>query len=87
MIRTVKRGKGRGRGSVNAGCRYLHQAMVRPGHFFVHPRCARLLEALDRWDYSDSDYKDPIDALRYALQRYVFRTSRDAYKPQRLHLY
>jgi len=87
MIRTVKRGKGRGRGSVNAGCRYLHQAMVRPGHFFVHPRCTRLLEALDRWDYSDSDFKDPLDALRYALTRYVFRTTRDAYKPQRLHLY
>ena len=71
-IRTVKRGKGRGRGSVDAGCRFLHQAMLRRGAFQVHPRCARLIEALNRWDYTDSDEKDPIDALRYALQDYVF---------------
>ena len=86
-IRTVKRGTGRGRGSVDAGCRYLHQAMLRPGHFFVHPRCSRLLESLDRWDYTDSDFKDPIDALRYSLQRFIFRTGRGAYQTQRLHLY
>lgn len=86
-IRTVKRGTGRGRGSVDAGCRYLHQAMLRPGHFYVHPRCNRLTTSLDRWDYSDNDEKDPIDALRYALQYYVFRTSRGRQQMKRLFLY
>lgn len=85
-IRTVKRGKGRGRGSVDAGCRYLHQAMIRPGHFYVNPRCKSLLEALDKWDYTET-HKDPVDALRYAVNRYVFRTSRGQHTPQRLHLY
>ena len=54
------------------GCRYLHQAMVR-GDFFVHPRCARLIEALERWDYTTtSPFKDIVDALRYALKPYIF---------------
>lgn len=72
-IRTVKRGKGAGRGSVDIGGRFLHDLMLRKG-FKVHPRCTRLIEALDRWDFTDSDYKDPIDALRYALNTYIFRS-------------
>ena len=71
-IRTVKRGKGRARGSVSAGCRFLHQAMLREGGFTVHPRCERVIESLNRWDYSDSDWKDAIDAVRYSLQSKVF---------------
>jgi hypothetical protein len=85
-IRTVKRGRGRGKGSVDAGCRYLHQAMVHDGHFQVHPRCENVIDALQKWDYRDDDYKDKIDAVRYALQRQVFAPRRKRDK-RRLYLY
>lgn len=71
-IRTVKRGSGRAQGSVDAGVRYLHHLMLYDGAFAVHPRCERLLGAIHRWDHSDSDDKDPIDALRYALNSPIF---------------
>jgi hypothetical protein len=85
-IRTVKRGRGRGKGSVDAGCRYLHQAMVHDGHFQVHPRCENVIDALQKWDYRDDDYKDKIDAVRYALQRQIFAPRRKRDK-RRLYLY
>jgi hypothetical protein len=71
-IRTVKRGAGRGRHSVDAGGRYLHQTMVSPGSFTVHPRCTRLIASLSRWDYSDNEWKHAIDALRYSLDDRIF---------------
>tara|TARA_R110002073_G_scaffold28815_1_gene91306 strand:+ start:1955 stop:3373 length:1419 start_codon:yes stop_codon:yes gene_type:complete len=86
-VRTVKRGRGRGKGSVDAGCRYLHQAMVKDGHFSVHPRCEDVIEALQKWDYRDDDNKDKIDALRYALQRQVFAPRRGKRQKRRLYLY
>lgn len=70
-IRTVKQGAGHGKGSVDAGIRWLHQRMVR-GQFRVHPRCEHLIKALNVWDYSDDEHKDKIDALRYALDHYIF---------------
>lgn len=73
-ILQAKTGDGGGRGSIDRGCTWLHRAMLRPGHFTVHPRCARLIEALEKWDYTDSDYKDPIDALRYATWPYAIRS-------------
>ena len=83
-IRTVKRGAGHGAGSVNTGIRYLHQAMVRPGHFHVDPRCVHLIEALDRWDYRDDDHKDKVDALRYSLDRHIFTMRRRGDRVRRL---
>jgi phage terminase large subunit-like protein len=71
-IKTVKRGQGRGRHSIDAGGRYLHQLMVTPGAFTVHPRCERLIQSLNRWDYTDSEWKHAIDALRYALDDRIF---------------
>lgn len=71
-IRTVKRGAGRGSGSVDLGCRYLHQLLVRPGHFLIGSECPYLLEAFQKWNGQDDTYKDHIDALRYALQDYIF---------------
>lgn len=71
-VRTVKRGHGDMRGSVNQGGRFLHQMMLR-SRFFVHPRVTRVIEAFDKWDFTDSDYKDPIDAVRYGLADYIFR--------------
>lgn len=72
-IKTVKRGQGRGSGSLSTGCRWLYHAMVRPGGFGVHPRCERLIDALNNFDIQvDDDHKDPVDALRYSLQRFIF---------------
>lgn len=71
-MRTVKRGQGHGGGSVSLGSRYIFHAMARPGGFGVHPRCARLIEALDRYTMADDDWKDPVDAVRYAIDPYIF---------------
>lgn len=72
-IRTAKRGEGRGGGSVMVGSRWLYHAMVRDGGFGVHPRCAPLIHALDNYDpVVDDDHKDKVDALRYALDEFIF---------------
>jgi hypothetical protein len=71
-IRTSKRGEGRGRGAPDVGARWLHYAMVQ-GRFAVHPRCKRLIAALPKYTGDDDDSKDPIDALRYALDSRIFR--------------
>ncbi len=67
VIRTAKRGKGGGAGSISRTAKWLHRAMVRPGCFTVHPRCTSLIEALTRWCWADDEHKDIIDALRYAV--------------------
>lgn len=72
MIRTAKRGQGRGRGAVSEGCRFLHHAMVRPGHFYVSPRCTRWIESAEKWDYRDNEWKHIFDATRYGLDRWIF---------------
>lgn len=75
-IKSAKKGTDRGRWSVERGVKWLHQRMVR-GQFRVHPRCVKLIEALNVWNFSgvsgftDDEHKDKIDALRYALDRYV----------------
>jgi len=81
-IRTVKRGKGHGRGSVDHGCRFLHQSMVRPAHFHIHPRCGRLINSIMRWDYRDSEWKHAIDGLRYALHPWIFAKERRGPVPE-----
>lgn len=73
-IRTVSKRKWRGSGPVETGNKYLHRQMIRPGGFGVHPRCKRLVESLDKYDLRDNEFKDPIDALRYALESYVYGT-------------
>ncbi|MEL6347863.1 MAG: terminase family protein [Myxococcota bacterium] len=73
-IRTAKRGAGKGGGSVDVGVRFLHHAMVR-GLFGVHPRCEHLIESFFKWKYTE-DHKDPIDALRYALEPQIFGVGR-----------
>lgn len=74
IIRTAKRGEGRGRGSVSIGARWIYHAMVR-GSFHVHPRCKRLIAALNEWTGPgpDSEAKDPVDALRYALDPIIYQ--------------
>lgn len=87
QVRTVKRGAGHGAGSLDAGLRFLHQSMLRSGHFRVHPRCVRIVEAIQRWDYKDDDMKDPIDCCRYALDSFIFRTVRHTDKGRKVYLY
>jgi hypothetical protein len=76
-IRQAKKGVGGGRGSIDRGGTWLHHAMVRPEHFTIHPRCERLIECIQKWDYRDTDYKDPIDALRYATWVFAMRGAKD----------
>lgn len=72
-VRVAKRGQGRGAESVRTRARWLYQTMAR-GHFGVHPRCARLIEAIPRYNpWSDDDWKDPLDALVYGLDYLIFR--------------
>lgn len=85
FINTVKRGEGHGRGSVDQGLRYLHHCMVRPGYFGIHLRCSRLIESLDKWDGRDDQWKHSIDALRYALDYYIFQRTRRPIAPARFY--
>ena len=72
-IRTVKRGSGRNWGSVERGCRHLYRAMAQ-GRFYVHRRCVRMRRTLERFRLrrTDDEWKDVIDALRYAIENRVF---------------
>jgi hypothetical protein len=74
-VRTVKRGRGHGAGSLSTGSRWLHVAMHQ-GRFGLHPRCKRLVAALPKYTMADDDAKDPVDALRYALDPWIFRAVR-----------
>ena len=77
QIRTVKRGAGHGRGSLDRGIRFLHHSQVRPNHFSIHPRCERTIESFLKWDYRrDSPYKHCLDGVRYALDPYIFQKRR-----------
>jgi hypothetical protein len=79
-IFTAKRGEGRGKGSVGVGARWLYLAMARPGAFSVQPRCKRFIEACNAWKGPgpDSPEKDPIDAARYGLDKYIFGNRKPA---------
>ena len=75
-IRTVKRGRNRGAGSVHRGVRFIHYAMIRPGHFHVNPRCTHLIECIKRWELRDDQYKHMLDSLRYSLNTWIFQQRR-----------
>lgn len=69
-ILSAKRGQRAGAGAKYRGARWLHEAMIRPGHFKVAGRCETLIESLGKWDWTEN-YKDPVDALRYALKPWI----------------
>lgn len=73
-IETVKRGDGRGAGSVALGERWLYNQLATPGAVTIHPRCVRGIVAFERYVGTDDDQgsKDWMDALRYALDRMIF---------------
>lgn len=62
--------------SREAGVSYLYER-IASGAVRISPACPHLIEALQRWDNSDrSEWKDAIDALRYALKPYIFTAAR-----------
>lgn len=75
QVRTVQKTRGNFGGYVESGARWIFQAMAAPGGFSVHPRCTRTIDALNKWTGPgpDSEDKDPIDALRYALETVIYR--------------
>jgi len=74
QIRTVKQGRANQRGAIRIASRWLYHQAVRDEGIGVHPRCTRLIEAIDRYHPDrDDDYKDPVDALRYALDPWIWR--------------
>lgn len=75
-IRQAKRGRGGGRGSVDRGVRWLHTCMLRTDGFKIHTRCQRGILSLSRWGWDDDEWKDWVDALRYATWKPAMKTAR-----------
>jgi hypothetical protein len=68
-IRSAKRGQGSGSGSRWGSVRLLHDAMIRPGHFYVDASCVKVIEGLLQWQGGEKEpVKDILDALRYAVR-------------------
>lgn len=71
-IQTVKRGEGRGAGSVLLGLRWWHRALSLE-RVEIMSDCARAIESLPRYRIrSDDEHKDVVDALRYAVDDLIF---------------
>lgn len=69
----AKRGAGNYKDGPRIGERWLRHRMLRPHEFGVHPRCKRLIKAFNEYMGGHrEDAKDPIDALRYGLDNYIF---------------
>lgn len=84
-LRSAKRGQGAGWGSLWSSVRLLHDAMIRPGHFFIDASCTRLHECLLNWQGSEKEeWKDQIDGLRYALRPWWYGGSGQATRAGRI---
>ncbi len=78
-FRGAKRGIGRGAGSVWMGVRWLNDRMITPGCCFVDESAPRLIECIQKWRGGTAEeWKDQIDALRYALRPWIFPQARRA---------
>lgn len=74
-LRQAKKGA-RNRGRLDYGVHWLHEQMLRPGHFRIQPRCERTIAGLRRWAWKDDEHKDIVDALRYAIEPVIMRSRR-----------
>lgn len=76
-VRTIKRGEGRGAGSLSIGSRWLYHAMVA-GRFSVAPHLTFLVDAIPKYTLKDDDLgvKDSIDSIRYGLDQWIFSWAR-----------
>lgn len=72
-IRQAKTGKHGGAGSKWRGIEWIHRCMVREGCFTAHPRMERTIESITKWMGDDSEWKDTIDASRYAVWPFSHR--------------
>jgi len=73
----AKRGIGRGAGSVWMGVKWINDRMITPGCYFNDAGTPRLIECLQKWQGGTAEeWKDQIDALRYALRPWIFPMSR-----------
>ncbi len=74
QLDTVKKSRGNLRDYVGSGARWIHQKMVEPDGFHINPRCKRTIWALNNWTGPGPDCpeKDPVDALRYALEPLIY---------------
>lgn len=72
QVRTIKRGTGRGHGSVGVRSKWLYHRTCEAGGFGLHPRCKRVIAALSRYDLRDNEWKDPIDAVVYGLDPWIY---------------
>ena len=67
QIRVAKRGLKRDH--YWPSIRWLHEAMLRPGHLLVDESCTWLIEALEKWQGGEKElYKDILDAFRYSTR-------------------
>ena len=57
----------------DAGCRWIY-ARLAAGEMMIHPRCTRLIEGFQSWDYTRAHpFKDVLDAQRYSLKPAIFQ--------------
>lgn len=75
---SAKQGQDRGAGSLRARTRALHD-IVAKDRLSVLPTAPSIRASLLAWDgESDDEWKDPLDALFYALNEWTFRRLRSA---------
>lgn len=78
---SAKRGPGRGKGSRTTRSSWLHELMAARC-FTVNRRCGRLIEAFPKYNpLKDDDNKDPVDALVYGIDEYIYRPYPRVYQP------
>lgn len=72
-LNNAKQGEDRGAGSLAARARSLHDVVAKD-RLFVLPTAPSVRASLLNWDgESDDHWKDPLDALFYALNEWTFR--------------
>ena len=71
------------RWSVYHGSNLLHEIMERD-NFIIRSRCKATIRSINHWDFSDSEFKHAIDAMRYAILSIIHDKFR---APVRIQLY
>ena len=72
------------RGSVYQGVSFLHESMVRPGHFHIDPRCTQTIRSLKAYDFRTEWASHTTDAMRYSIE---LVTRGKLYSPHKLRMY
>ena len=73
------------KGSVYQGVSFLHEAMVRDGHFHIHPRAKQTIRSLKHYDLNPNTWPSHCcDALRYSIE---LVTKGKLYAPHKVRMY